>query len=82
VNESFIDEVSQALARGASFNELFAILRAYKESGLTQRSAYESLELVRARVGEPLDDIVMELMDIVVGFCNPRNRLWETPLLT
>ena len=40
-----------------------------------QEAAYRALEALRARVEDRTEDIVQELMDAVVGFCPPEQRV-------
>jgi hypothetical protein len=76
MSTSFSEAVEGALARGASLEELVEIVRTFKLHGLTQESAYETLAAVRRRVSEEREDCLLELMDLVSGWCSPQQRLW------
>jgi hypothetical protein len=81
--EAFMTELEAALARKAASDELVAVLRRHRDAGLSQRAAYDSLQTLRSReIGEPDEDRILELMDIVSGFCHPACRLWDDQLTT
>jgi hypothetical protein len=74
--EMIFSAVEGALARGASLEELVEIVRTFKLDGLTQQSAYETLATLRTRVSEERENRLLELMDLVSGWCSPQQRLW------
>ncbi len=85
MNEShFRRELQTALTRNASGSELADILRCHRDAGLTQQRAYDDLRIVRQLVSDDpqLEDRVLELMDLVTGFCSPHARLWSERLET
>jgi len=48
----------------------------FKNRGLDEDSMYGSLEELRLGSGEETEDILLELMDFVKGFCNPELRVF------
>ena len=46
------------------------VLLKYKSMGMDKNSMLRNLEELRNDNDEEIDDIVLELMDFVVGFCN------------
>jgi hypothetical protein len=79
-----IDELTEAvrngLSAGVALGELIAILREYKERGLSQAEAQQALEALRASVApvdENAEDRVLEMLDFVVGWCLPTARVWN-----
>jgi hypothetical protein len=71
-----VDEVVAALERGESLETLRALLVRYRASGLSQRAAYDALHALRSRLTGRDEDRLLELMDIVAGFCAPHLRVW------
>ena len=69
-------ELRSALEGDCDFNFLRAILMKYREKGFSSESVYEFLGAIRFGVAENTGDRVLELMDIVSGFCSPGMRVW------
>ncbi|WP_080435599.1 hypothetical protein [Burkholderia ubonensis] len=69
-------ELRNALENGANLDLLRAILVKYREKGFGQNSVNELLGQVRGDVTEDIEDRILELMDIVSGFCAPNMRVW------
>ena len=63
-----------------AYNELHGILVTMKDSGLDRGSALSVLTELRnsmkLSLTETKDDLILELIDIVNGWCAPRNRIW------
>lgn len=77
MKEEFRALIKDALARHASLDEFLDILRKQRDAGLAQQSAYDALEELRAEADEQTEDRVLEIMDIVSGFCAPHLRIWN-----
>lgn len=43
----------------------------FKNNGMDKDSMYANLEKLRSRSDSETEDILLELMDFVVGYCNP-----------
>jgi hypothetical protein len=75
-------EIQGALTKQASLQTLREIVCRYKHSGGTQQAAYATLEKIRQeQVEESYEDLVLELMDFVAGFCSKEQRIWEEVLV-
>lgn len=59
------------------FQLLFKLLKDYKEQGGSKDDAYRILDELRNEQIPSTEDQVLELLDIVVGFCPTHLRLWE-----
>jgi hypothetical protein len=70
-------DIEAAIRRSASLDDLSAILRAYRQSGGSQAEAQQVLEELRGHLDEELEDRLLEALDIVVGWCHARFRVWE-----
>ena len=77
----FSDAMEAALARGASLDALLDVVRAHRDAGLPQRDAYEALARLRSSSADDgTADLLLELMDVVAGWYQPRSGLWSAPL--
>jgi hypothetical protein len=59
-------------------DELVDILREHKNWGLARQEAYEALDSLRGGASDQLEDRILEVMDVVSGFCAPHYRVWAT----
>lgn len=73
------EAIAQALARGASLAEIAALLRRLRDIGLSQAAVYEAVEASRAGAEDREEDRLLEVLDIVSGFCAPGLRVWGDP---
>lgn len=80
MKERFKNAVGPALARGAPLSELIDIVHVHKARGLTQDVAYDALQELRTTADMSSEDRILELMDVISGFCQPRYRIWESTL--
>ncbi|RQR42800.1 hypothetical protein DIE21_36435 [Burkholderia sp. Bp9140] len=69
-------ELRDALEASADFGVLRDILVKYREKGFSSESVYDLLESIRDGVTEDIEERILELMDIVFGFCSPNMRVW------
>src|SRR5690349_24496025 len=83
----FLDEVYDALSRDATHEALVAVVRRYKEGGMSQECAYDLLELTWLRIGCHDEeeqsrgcDLLEGVMDVVWGHCPANRRLCENSL--
>ena len=75
--DEFAREVAEALQREPATDGAEQVLRKWRAKGLTAETALLALESLRAGADEATDDRILELMDIVAGFCAPHRRIWE-----
>ena len=75
--ETIISNLNDA---NMSVNGMSSILVKMKESSIGAETAYKILESVRdfyqKESDESREDIVLDLMDIIVGYCRPENKIW------
>ncbi len=57
-------------------SRLYKILVRFRDNGMTKEDMYECLEELRTACDSVTEDIVLDLMDLVGGFCNPRLDLF------
>ncbi len=69
-------ELRDALEKDCGLDLMRAILLKYKDKGFGYESVYELLGAMRGNVSEDIEDRILELMDIVSGFCAPNMRVW------
>ena len=69
------EAIDAALQRNAPLDDFVAILRQFRDGGITADSALAALESLRAGAGST-EDRILEIMDIVSGFCAPHLRVW------
>jgi hypothetical protein len=67
-----------ALSGGASLADLIEILRVHKDQGLTQELAYDALVELRSTADGGSQDRLLELMDVVSGYCQPKYSIWHS----
>lgn len=48
----------------------------YKNCGMDKESMYRNLEEMRSDSNKETEDVLLELMDFVEGFCNPALRIF------
>ena len=70
------DILSNERFDAGDFERCFEVLQSFRNEGGTQDEALESLQSLRDSTNEVLDDRVLELMDVVVGWCHPKKRIW------
>lgn len=69
-------ELRDALEASADFGVQRDILVKYREKGFSSESVYELLESMRDGATSDIEERILELMDIVSGFCSPNMRVW------
>ncbi|MBB4220911.1 hypothetical protein ABL849_19925 [Variovorax sp. 375MFSha3.1] len=73
IDEEFLKEVQI----NEDLMELREYLKRYKELGVSAEEMMEYLVSLRdSCVAEAFEDKLLELMDIVSGFCSPSLRVW------
>jgi cobalamin biosynthesis protein CobT len=78
VNGQFMDGLKAAVDRDAPLEEIVDLLRRERDAGLSAHSAYELLNAFRATADHDEEDRILEVMDVVMGFCSPHLRVWHT----
>jgi hypothetical protein len=77
--ETYGAEISRAVQAGASLGDLVATTVRHRDhAGLSRDEAKEALTLVHLALRDEYDvDALLELMDFVWGWCQPRHDLWK-----
>jgi hypothetical protein len=71
-------ELEAAIKSDKSLEEIVAMLRRYKDQGVTQEEVYSFLEaLHQAAPDEATDDRILEVADFVAGFCSSHLKVWD-----
>ncbi len=77
MSATFEADMRRALEGGAGLLQMVDLLRASRTQGLTRAEAMQTLEALRAEsLTEAAEDSILEVMDVVVGFCSPHLRVW------
>ncbi len=79
-----IYEMLFAAVHRKDHSECHDVLTAFRDSGGTSEEAYRELIRIRKFVveeegDEELEDMVLEVMDVVFGWCHPSSRVWKEP---
>lgn len=76
--ERISGELEAAIAAGHSLRQIIAGLRDLQGAGVSRQEVQHALEALRDRVGdEDIEDRILEVMDIVSGFCRREDTVWE-----
>ena len=71
-------ELEAAVKSDLPLGEIVALLRRYKEQGITQAEVYSFLERMHhAAADDATDDRILEVADFVAGFCAPHMKIWD-----
>ncbi|MBG9456433.1 hypothetical protein ABE61_21045 [Lysinibacillus sphaericus] len=77
-NAKLKTDIRNGLINHFEFFDLHKILTEYKGAGGKQNDAYAVLESLREDLKDDnSEDILLELLDVVVGFCSPHIRIWD-----
>ncbi len=71
-------EIQALIAQHADHAAIRRKLVGYRDAGLSQAETLTVLESLRAAAtDEATDDRILEVMDLVEGFCSPETTVWE-----
>ena len=77
-SEHICKELEGLIAAGFSLRQVVATLREYRRQGITRQEVQLALEELRDQApDEVVEDRILEIMDIVSGFCSLENTVWE-----
>ncbi len=72
------EELAAMISEDAPATEVATKLREYRDSGITRDDVLGTLEGLRALAkGEAEEDRILDVMDIVVGWCGGHMKVWE-----
>lgn len=72
---AFVERLSQTRDGDA----LIAVIKAFRQRGLTQDDCADVLLGLRTGVDADTEDRLLEILDLVVGWCFPSRALWPAP---
>ena len=79
----FESEIKTALQKQVLLSLLREIVQRYKQWGGTPKRAYGTLEKIRQEYSdEPGEELILDLMDFVAGFCSIDQRIWDELLIS
>ena len=71
-------ELESVIKFDTPLDEIVALLRRYRDQGVTQAEVYSFLEaLHQTSTDDETDDRVLEVADFVAGSCAPHMRVWQ-----
>ena len=72
-----IDDLEALLAKEPELSRVVATLRDYQAAGIARDDVSHALEILRERARDEIaEDRILEVMDIVVGFCPRESLVW------
>ncbi len=77
-NKKLKTDIRNGLINHCEFFDLLNILKEYKDAGGKQNDAYAVLESLRGDIkDDSCKDIILELLDVITGFCSLYIRIWD-----
>ena len=83
MNNNYMETIIAAVNNGSGLDEIYDATVRFKTEGLRQADAYRVLKEVRsifANRDEAKEDLILELMDYVAGFCQVKYYIWDSVL--
>lgn len=78
LNQSLKQRLKVIASPGNSHDTIVESLRSLRDEGVGRRCVLDTLEELRGQVLAELEqDVILEVMDYVVGFCSPAMRIWH-----
>ena len=72
------EALGEAILTGVPLQEILSTLRAYRQLGVTRPEVQATLEALRDRTrDEAVEDRILEVMDVVSGFCSRDQSVWD-----
>lgn len=65
-------------AATAGLGSLVAELHRFRDEGGTALDAERVLEEIRKEATDEIEDVILEGLDFVVGFCAPEKKIWRS----
>ncbi len=77
-NEPIGNDLERAIAAGLPLRQVVSTLRTYRNLGVSRHEVQLTLEALRDRADdEASEDRILEIMDVVSGFCSQDDTVWE-----
>jgi hypothetical protein len=72
------DELEAEILAGRPLNQIVETLRGFRDAGVSRDEVSQPLESLRARTtDEATEDRILEVMDLVSGFCRADPTVWD-----
>ena len=78
LNEEFMKVLSVEIEEKNNLLVLHKCLMKFKNAGMDKESMIKSLKELRNSSDSETEDVLLELMDFVVGYCNPNLSIFES----
>jgi hypothetical protein len=76
--EHLSEDLEKAISARLPLRQIVSNLREYRRAGITRDEVRFALESLRGRVrDEATEDRILEVMDIVTGFCPQEITVWD-----
>jgi hemerythrin len=79
MSETINDKIVQILNNRKTHEEVLSALRAFVEKlrkeGETKEAILARMQELRSSVSDEQEDILLEIMDFLVGWCNPHAKI-------
>jgi hypothetical protein len=76
--ERLSGELETAIMTGRSLRQIVAALRDLRGAGVSRQEVERALQGLRSRApDEAAEDRILEVMDVVSGFCRREDTVWE-----
>ena len=70
------NELGEMLKKEVNLQEISAFLKSLKSNNITQAEVRESLMLRRAQSNRVIEDRILEILDVVEGYCQTKYSVW------
>jgi hypothetical protein len=78
ISRGLSNELEWGITAGLPLQQIVSTLREYRRQGMTRDEAQLALEALRDQArDEAVEDRILEVMDVVSGFCSRVNLVWE-----
>ena len=77
LREEFTNVILKGLESNYNLLEFRNYLDDFKKRGMSRETMIEELEALRVGVNTEREDTLLELLDFVVGFCNPKLSIFN-----
>ncbi len=77
-SERLSQELETVVSSGMPLRQIVSALREYRRSGVSRHEVQLALESLRDQAkDEAIEDRILEVMDVVSGFCPQESTVWE-----
>jgi hypothetical protein len=77
-DDPLLEGLQEIISAGVPLAQVVSTLREYRDQGASRREVYLALEALREKArDDETEDRILEVMDIVSGFCSPHLSVWS-----